>query len=321
MRDAFFSTLVDRARSDPRILLLTGDLGFGVVTEFQETFPDRFLNAGIAEQNMVTMAATLALDGWKPFVYSIGNFPTFRCLEQIRNDCCYHDADVKIVAVGGGFSYGQLGISHHATEDLAVLRALPGLRVYAPAGAWECGEITRALTEETGTAYLRLDKTSARDHPRRTAPDTFALGKARVLRDGTDVTLISTGGVLVEAERAADLLSADGVEPELMTIHSLSPIDADAVTRACLKTQNIVTIEEHSRTGGLGSAVAECLMDAGVHPRTFVRLGLHEEFSSIVGDQAFLRRAYGLDATAIAAAVSSRIGVASIRRTRAAGGA
>ena len=161
MRDAFVAELTQLAAVDPSVMLITGDLGFGVLDNYAAQFPEQFLNAGVAEQNMTGLACGLALEGHKVYTYSIANFTTLRPLEQIRNDICYHDADVTLVSVGGGFSYGQLGMSHFATEDLAILRALPNIKVIAPADPWETKILTRKLAIQKGPKYLRLDKGNA----------------------------------------------------------------------------------------------------------------------------------------------------------------
>lgn len=301
MRDQFISRLCELAVEDPRIVLITGDLGFRVLDDYRERFPDRFVNAGVAEQNMTALATGMALEGHVVFTYSIANFPTLRCLEQIRNDACYHGADVKIVAVGGGFSYGALGISHHATEDLAILRSLPDMRVVSPGGYWETREATAAIAATPGACYLRLDKSAGDDSPR--PGEGFRFGAARVLRDGGDCTIFVTGGILGEVQAAADELARDGVEARVVSIHSVKPLDAEAVVRCASETRHVFTVEEHTIDGGLGSAIAETLLDNGCHPETFVRLGLRSRFSSIVGSQDYLRRRYGLDARTIAARV------------------
>src|SRR3954470_15102674 len=179
MRDAFTNRLEQRAAGNPRLFLITGDLGFGVLDKFERSFPSQYLNAGVAEQNMTGLATGIALEGRIVFTYSIGNFPTLRCLEQIRNDAAYHEANVKVVAIGGGFSYGALGMSHHATEDLAILRAI-GIPVVAPGCDWEAAEAVDALVATPGTCYLRLDKTSAGSTGR--AGEKFELGVSRRLR-------------------------------------------------------------------------------------------------------------------------------------------
>lgn len=300
MRDAVVDELLIAARADPNIVLITGDLGFGVLTKFAESLPDQFVNAGVAEQNMTAIASGLALSGRKVFTYSIANFATLRCLEQIRNDVCYHDADVTVISVGGGFSYGQLGMSHFATEDLAILRALPGLRVVAPTGEWEAREAAKAIIKTGGPAYLRLDKSVARTDAR--ADETFELGRARVVREGKDITIIGTGGIVEEALVAAETLAAEGIEARVIAVHSIKPLDRDAIIAAATETGGLITIEEHVAAGGLGSAVAEALADAGCWPKAMRRIALPDYYPTVVGDQFYLRREYGVDARAVAAA-------------------
>ncbi|MDH4351706.1 MAG: transketolase [Gemmatimonadota bacterium] len=300
MRDAFVARLTRLAEHDPRIMLITGDLGFGVLTRFAADRPRQFLNAGVAEPNMTGLATGLALDGRIVFTYSIANFPTLRCLEQVRNDAAYHDADVKIVAIGGGFSYGALGMSHHATEDLAILRAIPSITVVSPGCLWEVEEATEAIVRTPGVCYLRLDKSSAG----RTNADgeTFQLGRMRVLRDGDDVSLLATGGILGTTLRAASRLADEGIGARVLSVHTIRPFDADTLFRACRETGGVVTVEEHVVDGGLGGLVAETCLEAGVVPRGFHRIGLRAGFSSIVGSQEYLRGRYGMDEDAIAAA-------------------
>src|SRR6185437_10903005 len=180
MRDTFIRELTELAADDPRIVLITGDLGFGVFEAYARRYPRQFLNAGVAEQNMTGLATGMALEGRIVFTYSIANFPSLRCLEQIRNDAAYHDANVKIVSIGSGFSYGQLGISHHATEDISILRALPGLTVVSPADDWEVAGATRALVSTPGTCYLRFDKSKAPETQREN--EEFRIGVARTVR-------------------------------------------------------------------------------------------------------------------------------------------
>jgi transketolase len=304
MRDAFVRVLTELAPSHPELILLTGDLGFGVLNDFIARFPRQFLNVGVAEQNMSGLAAGLGLEGHTVFTYSIGNFPTLRCLEQIRNDICYHKANVKIVCVGGGMSYGAVGMSHHATEDLAILRSLPGMLVLSPCDLWEAAEAARYLVSHKGPAYLRLDKSAAATQPE--PGEVFTPGQIRSVREGSDVTLAATGGVLQEALAAAEQLSAKGIESRVLSVHTIKPLDLNTLTAAATETGGLVTIEEHAVDGGLGGAVAESLMEAGVFPEFFVRLGLHNTFSSVVGSQQYLRKVYGLDASAIVQAVAAR---------------
>lgn len=300
MRDSFINRLTQMAATDSRVMLITGDLGFGVMDNFRQRFPTQFLNVGVAEQNMIGVATGLALEGYTVFTYSIANFAFMRCLEQIRNDAAYHECNVNVVSIGGGFSYGALGVSHHATEDLAIMRSLPQVTVVAPADCWEAAEATAALATTPGVGYLRLDKTSA--PIMRTPEEQFHLGKARCVRDGRDVTLAATGGIVAEALAAADMLSAAGIDCRVLSIHTISPLDEETLLRCAIETGRIVTIEEHAVTGGLGGAVAETLADAQAQCE-FRRIGLPKRFSTIVGSQEYLRSQFGLDSFAIRDAV------------------
>lgn len=302
MREAVIRRLTALAEKDRRIILLTGDLGFGVLTDFAKRFPRQYLNAGVAEQNLIGLAVGLSLEGRIAIAYSIANFPTLRCLEQVRNDACYHDANVKIVAIGGGFSYGALGFSHHATEDIAILRSLPGMTVVSPGDRWEAGEAIEALVRTPGTAYLRLDKSYANTDP---PPQTrFELGRFRRVKDGTDLSLLVTGGILGAAMEAAGTLEDRGISCRVYSVHTIKPFDHDELATAVVETGGILTIEEHTLEGGLGSVVAESCLDRGLRPRAFARMGLPGTFSSIVGSQDYLRKRYALDPGSIAAAVS-----------------
>ena len=298
MRNEFIRQLLELAREDDRIMLVTGDLGFSVLDEYQRELPKQFLNVGVAEQNMTGVGVGLALSGKIVFTYSIGNFTTLRCLEQIRNGACYHGANVNAVAVGGGFSYGPLGFSHHATEDLAILRALPEMTVLSPGDRWETAGATRALVERPGPGYLRLDKMPA--EPTHGPGDVFEVGKARMIRDGDAMTLVATGGVLGEAINAAATLAEEGIDCRVLSVHSLAPFDAEAIAAAASETGGIITIEEHMTHGGLAGAVSEACMDAGVMPRQWRRLGLPGRFATEVGSQPYLRARYGLDAASVA---------------------
>ena len=301
MRDAFIARLLELAQADPNIVLITGDLGFCVLDEFRATLPKQFVNAGVAEQNMTGLAVGLALSGKTVFTYSIGNFSTLRCLEQIRNDACYHEVNVNVVAVGGGFSYGPLGFSHHATEDLPILRALPGVTVVAPGDCWEARQATELLCRTPGVGYLRLDKMPA---PETTADGDFALGKIRCVREGSDAAVVAIGGVLGEALEAAELLAREhALSCRVLSAHTLKPFDTQTVLAAVRETDTVVTVEEGTVLGGLAGAVSEACLEAGVLPRRFVRLGLRDQYATEVGRQPYLRDRHGVSARHIADAV------------------
>lgn len=298
MRDTFVKTLTEEAKKNSNIELITGDLGFGVLKPFWEALPDQFTNSGIAEQNMTTVAAGMALEGKIVFTYSIGNFPTLRCLEQIRNDCAYHEANVKIVCIGGGFVYGSLGMSHQATEDLAILRSLPNVVVMAPADLVEAEACTKALIQYPGTAYLRLGRGGEKRIHQKI--ENFEIGKAIKVNDGERVAIFSTGAIFEEVKDAYDLLIKAGYEPAVYTFPTVKPIDRDVIRRVAETFEWIVTCEEHNIVGGFGSAVAEVLAEMKDKRAVLLRIGLNDEYSEKVGNQKYLREQYGMDAKSIA---------------------
>lgn len=297
MRDTFVKTLVECAKKDKSIELITGDLGFGVLKPFWEQCPDQFTNAGIAEQMMTGVAAGMALTGKNVFTYSIGNFPTLRCLEQIRNDCAYHNANVKVVCVGGGFVYGALGMSHQATEDLACLRALPDVVVLAPADLVEAEECTKALANYNGTAYLRLGRGGEKRIHNKI--DDFRIGKAIKVCDGEKVAIFSSGAIFEEVASCRLMLQDRGINPIIYTFPTIKPIDRDTIHRVAMEVDLIVTCEEHNIIGGFGSVVAEVMAEMKHKKAYLLRVGLNDVFSIFVGDQKYLRGQYGMDAKSI----------------------
>jgi len=298
MRDAFVKALTDIALVDKNVMLLTGDLGFVVLNKFAREFPDQYLNVGIAEQNMTGIATGLALEGKTVFTYSIANFHTLRCVEQIRNDVCYHNANVKIVSIGGGFCYGPLGVSHHATEDLAIMRSIPNLIVVAPGDTIETMLATKAIYEHKGPCYLRLGRGN---EPRiyKHTPE-FVLSKAiKIVTEG-DVSILSTGGILSNVLKAHELLKKQGVRTSVYSFHTLRPIDSELIEYLAKESKLIVSVEEHSIIGGLGGAVAEILAEIRGVKAPLLRLATDGNFCSAVGDQEYLRGIYGLDPESIA---------------------
>lgn len=283
-------------------MFITGDLGFGVIENFVEQHAHQFLNVGVAEQNMTAVAAGLATCGRVVFTYSIGNFPTLRCVEQIRNDICYHGLDVKIVTVGGGFSYGSLGYSHHALEDIAVMRALPNMTVVAPGDPIEAAAATKALFEAPGPAYLRLGRAGEQTIHQAGIP--FRLGRAITVREGGDVTLVSTGAMLGATLEVAEKLGAAGIHASVISMHTVKPLDEEVLMACAAKTGLLVTIEEHSLIGGLGSAVAEMLADRELSGVRLKRIGIPSTCTYEVGNQEYLRNRFGLSASAMTERVS-----------------
>lgn len=287
MRMAFIESLCKIALQDKRIWLLTGDLGYSVLEPFANSFPERFINAGIAEQNMTGVSAGLALSGKIVFTYSIANFPILRCLEQIRNDICYHNLNVKIVSVGGGVAYGTAGYSHHATEDLAIMRVLPNITVLAPGDPIEVRLAMQAAVTMQGPCYLRLGK-GGEPVQHRITPH-FAIGKPITIREGRDVTILSTGGILNDVVTAADELTKKGWSVSVASMHTLKPLDEIFLLSLCQKTKFVVTVEEHG-PGGLASIIAEIIACSGI-PIKFHPFMLKPETFATTGDQKYLRSA------------------------------
>ncbi len=309
MRTAFIEQLCALAEQDERIWLVCGDLGYSVLEVFRDRFPNRYLNAGVAEQNMTGIAAGLAMAGKVVFTYSIANFPIMRCLEQIRNDICYHRLDVKVVAVGGGLAYGSLGYSHHGVEDLAVMSVLPHMTVVAPGDPTEARAATAAIAATPGPAYLRLGKAGEPILHRQAI--RFVLGQAIQVQDGQHLSILTTGGVLGIAIEAARLLDASGCSVRLLSMPSLVPLDVEAIQRAARDTGAILTVEEHG-TGGLGTMVAEVLAsNSAAIPFHALRLG--REPIRIAGSQEELRSAQGLSVAGILSAAEKLLPATRLR--------
>lgn len=264
MRNTFIATLLELAAEDPNLWLLNGDLGFSVLEPFMKNYPDRYVNAGVAEQNMAGMAAGIALSGKTVFFYSIGNFPTLRCLEQIRNDICYHGADVKVVAVGAGYAYGSQGYTHHALEDVSALSALPGLEIFTPCDPAETREATRLIAKSGKPSYLRLARAG---EPVLGKGPVGDLRKIRFLKEGKGPLVLASGPIASIAIEAADKLAAQGIDIAVASVSCMKPLDKDFLLSVAAKAPLIVTVEEHVQTGGLYSAVASTLAGEAKRPR------------------------------------------------------
>jgi transketolase len=295
VRTAFIQQLILEARRNPRVFLVVGDLGYSVVEPFAQEFADRFLNTGVAEQNMTGVAAGLASEGYHVFTYSIANFPTLRCLEQIRNDVCYHGLPVAIVAVGGGMAYGNLGYSHHAVQDIAIMRTLPGIRVFAPGDPGETQECVQWQALHPGPTYLRLGKAG---EPMLHSVRGIDCGPLHVRQGSTSIALVSTGGMLKTAIDAHETLKADNIQIDVYSLPWLKPIKRGFL--ASLEGyRKIVTLEEHVAEGGLSGVLRENLATGP----TVVSLHVGEETAHYVGSQEFLREAGRLDASRVAEAI------------------
>ncbi len=298
MRNAFAEELTRVAATDRRVVVLSGDIGNKLFDKLKAVDEQRFYNCGIAEANMMGVAAGMAMSGLRPFVYTITPFTTTRCFEQIRVDVCYHHAPVVIVGTGSGLSYSELGPTHHSLEDMAILRTLPGMRVLAPCDASELRQALHEVLKDDSPTYIRIGKKGEADiHP---SLPNLKLGKVLVIRPGTDVALLCAGNMMADTLKAADLLAASGISAEVVSFHTVKPLDADYLQQAATRFKLLVTVEEHSRIGGFGSAVAEWRM---AQPRNVAQLGFGTDdvFMHEVGSQAYARKKYGLTADNIAA--------------------
>lgn len=298
MRTAIIGRLKELAEQDEKIALVTGDSGYSVVEPFIEKYPERCFNMGINEQATASIAAGMALEGFKVYVYGIGNFPTIRCLEQIRNDICYHNATVTILATGGGFAYGQLGMSHHATEEVAAMRSFENMQLYMPADPMEAIAALDDAYTHMGPSYIRLGR--GRDAKIYDSDVKINVSKAIKIKDAEQITIFASGTILSEAIKAVEQELADrGRKVGLFSFPRVKPLDIETVQNVAQNSRVIITIEEHSTIGGFGSAVAEVVAGMEGNRATVVRLGLDDCFTSIVGSQDYLRECYGISAKKI----------------------
>jgi transketolase len=302
MRKAVIHELTEIARTDERLVLLTGDLGFMVIEEFADTHPKRFINMGVAEANMLGVAAGLALEGYRPYCYSIATFASLRPFEQIRNGAHLHQSQVRVIAVGGGFGYGTAGITHHAVEDVAVMRTLPHMRVVVPADDRDAEAAVRALHDAEGPTYFRLAKDS---RVLDGLPGTFDEARLQVIGDG-DVLLLALGTIADEAMRAHASLAARGIHVRVAVATCLAPPPVAHLAELLGAASSVVTLEDHVLPGGLGSMAAEVIAEQGLACR-LLRLGIEETHFSTVGSEAFLRRRAGLDAETVAARLATLV--------------
>lgn len=301
MRNAFADELTALAEQDPRIVLVSADIGNRLFDTFRARYPDRFYNVGVAEADMVGVAAGLALGGLRPVTYTIASFAVYRAYEQIRVDVGYHHLPVVMVGAGSGLSYAANGATHHSCEDIAVLRAIPGMTVACPADAWELRSLLRQSLRAEGPVYLRIGK-KGEPLVHADAPP-LELGRGLSLRSGNDVTILSTGTILPEVLEAADELSRRNVSAEVVSFHTVKPLDVGLLEAAFANRRLVVTVEEHSRIGGLGSAVAEWKVDTALAQARLLRLGTSDRFLHAASEQEHARCEQGLQARQIAASI------------------
>lgn len=298
MRTNFINQLIDEARHNDKIFLLVGDLGYHVIEPFAEEFPDRFLNVGIAEQNMAGIAAGLAMTGYNVYFYSIGNFPTIRCLEQIRNDIAYHQANVKVVSVGAGYAYGSLGATHQATEEIGALRVLPNMVVATPGDPLEARAITKISASYDGPMYIRLGKAGEKTVHKEDSIN-FKIGDicSVITHEGNQTAVLACGNIL---DAALHQINEENLNYDLYSVPFVKPINKEQLINI-VKTHpaGLITIEEHQSSCGMGSAIVEVLNDLyyegdiEVYPKV-KRIAIPDEFADVVGTQVFLREHEGL---------------------------
>lgn len=292
MRNAYIRALYDLAEGDKNILSLVADNGAIVYDKFRTSFPDQFINFGISEANMISAAAGLASCDFIPFAYTISNFLTMRGFEQVRNDICIQKQNVTLVGVGGGFKYSVLGPTHHGTEDIALMRVLPNMKVAVPATPIEAFNITKVVAYDDSPWYIRLEGTKEKE----LFDDSyqFEVGKGIVVSEGTDVTIMSIGSISYEVHEAVQALKDKGIHARHINMSCVKPIDSELVLDSARSTTGIITVEEHNVIGGLGDAVADVLVENEVQDIKLKKMGVRGHFVSEYGSQGHLRSIEGI---------------------------
>jgi transketolase len=306
MRNAFAEEALRLAGEDDRYFLLSGDIGNRLFNDYKERYSDRFLNCGIAEANMTGVAAGLAIGGFRPMSYTITAFNTVRCLEQIRIDLCYNNLPVTVVGVGSGLSYAGLGYTHHATEDIALMRALPNMNVLCPGDAFEVKGALRAAHAHDGPVYVRIGK-KGEETVHEKIPE-MKIGGALVIRGGNDVCLLAVGSMLPITCQAADILAKNGISAQVISFYSIKPLPYSTLENSFDNFSLVVSVEEHSRIGGAGTAIGEWLVDNDRPTRSFVPIALPDKIFHAAGDQEYARSELGLDPEQIAEMVLQKLG-------------
>lgn len=297
MRTGIITEIHELMQKNGDIYFLTGDLGYNTVEDIERDFPQRFINAGVAEQNLIGIASGLALSGKKVYVYSIIPFLTMRCYEQIRNDICHHDLDVTLVGVGAGLAYGILSNTHFALEDIAILRPLPNITIFSPADEIEAVAGIKYLASYQHPTYIRIglrEEATINDKNYK-----FHFGKASVIKRGSDISIFTTGSITEEVIKASKLLeTTKKIVPTIINIHTIKPIDRDFILKEAKEAEVIFTIEEHGKIGGLGSAVSEIISESS-YPKRVIKIGVDDVSLKFVGTRSYLRKTLGLDANGI----------------------
>ncbi len=291
MRDTYLNALYDLAVKDKNVVSLVADNGLIVYDEFRRDFPDRYFNFGISEGNMMTAAAGMASCGKKPFIYTISAFLVYRAYEFLRDDVCFQNQNVKIIGIGSGLTYSTLGPSHHTTEDIGLLRSIPNLTVFSPSTKAEVRWIMNEAYQIEGPVYIRLSNNNKEYYHE---DITFQRGVPSVIKEGNDLTLMTTGSIINEAMQSAELLESIGISVEVVSMHTLKPIDSAAIAKLITKTGKVAVLEEHNVIGGLYSAIAEAMIEQQVCVPC-LKIGLQDVFAVDYGNIENVRLANGLD--------------------------
>lgn len=313
MRNAFAEEVTRLAVLDSRIVLLSGDIGNRLFESFKAKLPTRFYNCGVAEANMAGVAAGMAMSGLRPVTYTITPFNTTRCLEQIRVDICYHNVPVLIIGTGAGLSYASLGCTHHSCEDISFLRSIPNMTVLCPGDAMEVRSLLPLIFQLNRPTYMRIGKTGeALIH---STPPKLVIGKGFTFRKGKDLCILSTGNMLPIALETCKILETFEIQAELVSMHTVKPLDTELLADLSHRFPCLVTIEEHSLIGGLGASVSEWMTDCSVVVR-LLRFGTQDCFPPSVGSQHYVRNLFGLNPQAIATQILQKTSIPNANDSR-----
>ena len=288
MRNTFAKIITKLALENRRIILLIGDTGSGLFDDLKKQAPEQFINAGIAEANMVTVASGLARAGFIPFVYAIGPHIVYRAYEQIRNDLCLNFLNVKIVSVGSGLHYADHGPTHHSTEDFGVLRVLPNIKIISPSGDYDTEMLTSLVSKDFGPAYIRLGR--GKDTTNNYEPK---IGKGVIIKSGDDLTIVTTGSGVNDSYTLTEKLENDDISVEIINIHTIKPLDRKIIIESVNKTKKVIVFEEHQKTGGLGDAVASLIVEQKLQVE-LIKMGIEDKFCSYIGSYEDIKNHYGL---------------------------
>lgn len=302
MRFSTVKTIYEAALKNKNVFFLTADLGHFGEKDFREKLKKQYLNVGIAEQNMIGIAAGLALVGKKVFVYSIAPFATLRCLEQIKNDVCYQNLDITIIGIGGGFAYGKYGNTHCSIEDIGAMRILPNMKVVCPANPLESEQLLKQIIEIGGPAYFRIGRGKEPVPPK---PYRVKFSKGQTIKEGKDITIFTTGTILDEALETARLLEKKSISTEVINIHTIKPIDDKIINKAVSVKKAVFTIEEHNIIGGLGSAISEIIAENSKKNCIFKRFGIRDQYLKEIGDEFYLRDKHVISARTVSKSIIS----------------